>query len=82
VDYYFIQEDGAMFKATMPYEPYFYLSCRVSFISCKATGAHQMKSGTETIVEEWLMKRFEGTLVRVEREKKWDLDLVSLRYNE
>jgi hypothetical protein len=30
VDYYFIQDDGSMFKVTMPYEPYFYVTCRVS----------------------------------------------------
>jgi DNA polymerase epsilon subunit 1 len=33
--------------------------------------------GTETIVEEWLLKRFEGLLVRVERQQKWDLKVVS-----
>ncbi|ORX34724.1 hypothetical protein BD324DRAFT_652983 [Kockovaella imperatae] len=60
VDFYFIQEDGGMFKATVPCEPYFYVTCR---------------GGSETIVEEWMMKRYEGTLIRVEREKKWDLDL-------
>ncbi|WVQ80319.1 DNA polymerase epsilon catalytic subunit A [Cryptococcus sp. DSM 104549] len=60
VDFYFIQDDGGMFKATVPYEPYFYLSCR---------------GGTETIVEEWLLKKYEGTVVRIEREKKWDLNL-------
>lgn len=30
VDYYFIQDDGMMFKSTINYEPYFYLACRVS----------------------------------------------------
>lgn len=30
VDFYFIQDDGGMFKATVPYEPYFYVTCRVS----------------------------------------------------
>jgi DNA polymerase epsilon subunit 1 len=33
VDYYFIQDDGGMFKATIPYEPYFYITCRVSIES-------------------------------------------------
>ncbi|RXK36753.1 DNA polymerase epsilon catalytic subunit A [Tremella mesenterica] len=60
VDFYFIQDDGGMFKATVPYEPYFYITCR---------------AGTERTVEEWLVKRFESLLVRVEREKKWDLSL-------
>jgi hypothetical protein len=31
------------------------------------------------MVEEWLLKRYEGLLVRVEREKKWDLNLVGDR---
>ncbi|OCF45186.1 DNA polymerase epsilon catalytic subunit A [Kwoniella heveanensis CBS 569] len=60
VDFYFIQDDGGMFKATVPYEPYFYVTCR---------------AGTETIVEEWLLKRYEGVLIRIQREKKWDLSL-------
>lgn len=29
VDYYFIQEDGGMFKATVAFEPYFYVVCKV-----------------------------------------------------
>lgn len=35
VDYYFIQEDGGMFKSTICYEPYFYIACRVrDVLSC------------------------------------------------
>lgn len=30
VDYYFIQDDGGMFKCTYFYEPYFYIACTVS----------------------------------------------------
>lgn len=33
VDYYFIQDDGSMFKATLAYEPYFYIATRVSSLS-------------------------------------------------
>lgn len=29
MDYYFIQDDGNMFKATYAYEPYFYIACKV-----------------------------------------------------
>lgn len=29
VDYYFIQDDGGMFKVTLLYEPYFYIACKV-----------------------------------------------------
>lgn len=35
------------------------------------------QGGTESIVEEWLLKRYEGIIIRIEREKKWDLNLVS-----
>lgn len=29
VDYYFIQDDGGMFKCTLTYEPYFCIACKV-----------------------------------------------------
>ncbi|RDB26807.1 DNA polymerase epsilon catalytic subunit A [Hypsizygus marmoreus] len=60
VDFYFIQDDGGMFKCTLQYEPYFYIGC---------------KSGTETIIEEWLNKKYEGLICRITREKKEDLKL-------
>ncbi|TIC52238.1 putative DNA polymerase epsilon catalytic subunit A [Wallemia mellicola] len=58
VDFYFIQDDGGMFKSTLTYEPYFYLCC---------------KPGTEAAVEEWLLRRYEGTIYRIERAHKDDL---------
>ncbi|KAH7890461.1 hypothetical protein F5I97DRAFT_33293 [Phlebopus sp. FC_14] len=60
VDFYFIQDDGGSFKCTMQYEPYFHIAC---------------KSGSESSVEEWLMKRYEGTILRVTRDRKEDLKL-------
>ncbi|KAF9508498.1 hypothetical protein BS47DRAFT_1350248 [Hydnum rufescens UP504] len=60
VDYYFIEDDGGMFKTTVAYEPYFHVSC---------------KPGTEAVVEEWLMKQYEGVIYRIMREKKEDLKL-------
>ncbi|KAJ7293865.1 hypothetical protein C8J57DRAFT_1112502 [Mycena rebaudengoi] len=60
VDFYFIQDDGGMFKCTYQYEPYFYICC---------------KSGTETTIEEWLMKKYEGLICRITRERKEDLKL-------
>ncbi|KAF8154614.1 hypothetical protein B0H34DRAFT_717308 [Crassisporium funariophilum] len=60
VDYYFIQDDGAMFKCTLQYEPYFCIAC---------------KAGTETMIEEWLNKKYEGLICRIVRDKKEDLDL-------
>ncbi|KAI0826611.1 DUF1744-domain-containing protein [Trametes gibbosa] len=60
VDFYFIQDDGGMFKCTLQYEPYFYIAC---------------KSGMETVIEEWLMKRYEGAICRITRERKEDLQM-------
>lgn len=40
VDFYFIQDDGGSFKSTVPYEPYFYVTCRVS-----ANGAYIRSHG-------------------------------------
>ncbi|KAF5354069.1 hypothetical protein D9756_007250 [Leucocoprinus leucothites] len=60
VNFYFIQDDGGMFKCTFQYEPYFCIAC---------------KSGSETAVEEWLRKKYEGTISRIVRDKKEDLKL-------
>lgn len=32
VDFYFIQDDGGMFKCTLQYEPYFYIACKVRLL--------------------------------------------------
>ncbi|KAG9043537.1 DNA polymerase epsilon catalytic subunit [Tulasnella sp. UAMH 9824] len=64
VDYYFIQDDGGMFKATMLSEPYIFISC---------------KSGTEATVEEYLMKKYEGVLHRIVRIKKEDLKMLRFK---
>ncbi|WFD29904.1 DNA-directed DNA polymerase [Malassezia sp. CBS 17886] len=60
VDYYFIQDDASMFKVTVLYQPYFLLGCL---------------PGTESTVEEWLKRRFEGLLHSVERRREDDLSL-------
>ncbi|KAF8880545.1 hypothetical protein BD779DRAFT_1548821 [Infundibulicybe gibba] len=60
VDFFFIQDDGSMFKCTFQYEPYFYIAC---------------KSGTETTIEEWLNKKYEGLICQIVREQKEDLKL-------
>ncbi|KDQ64760.1 hypothetical protein JAAARDRAFT_145864 [Jaapia argillacea MUCL 33604] len=60
VEFYFIQDDGGMFKCTFQYEPYFYIAC---------------KSGMETVIEEWLIKRYEGAILRITRERKEDLQM-------
>lgn len=48
VDYYFIQDDGMMFKSTISYEPYFYLACRVSSASSCGDGEKLTIDLTET----------------------------------
>ncbi|KAF7310481.1 DNA polymerase epsilon catalytic subunit [Mycena chlorophos] len=63
VDFYFIQDDGGMFKCTYQYEPYFYISCKAR------------RNGTETTIEEWLNKKYEGLICRITREWKEDLKL-------
>ncbi|GAA5995500.1 DNA polymerase epsilon catalytic subunit [Rhodotorula paludigena] len=60
VDYYFIQDDGGMFKSTLTYEPYFYIATR---------------SGHEGAVEEWLMRKYEDLITKVQRKRKEDLKL-------
>ncbi|KAG8816446.1 DNA polymerase epsilon catalytic subunit [Serendipita sp. 399] len=53
VDYYFIQDDGGMFKSR--------------------------KTGFENTIEEWLMKKYEGALLKIVRERKEDLRMASLQ---
>lgn len=65
VDLYFIQEDGGMFKSTMTYQPYFYIGSR---------------AGKEGEVEEWLQRRYDGQISKVERVHKEDLQLVRSRF--
>ncbi|EKM53261.1 uncharacterized protein PHACADRAFT_99155 [Phanerochaete carnosa HHB-10118-sp] len=60
VDFFFIQDDGGMFRCTLQYEPYFYIAC---------------KSGMETVIEEWLLKKYEGVICRITRHKKEDLQM-------
>ncbi|TPX45049.1 DNA-directed DNA polymerase [Synchytrium endobioticum] len=58
VDLYFVEEDGGTFKSTVLYEPYFFIKC---------------KEGTEPEVEDFLRRKFEQILLRVERVEKEDL---------
>lgn len=44
----------------MTFEPYFYVGCKL---------------GSETVVEEWLLKKYEGLIIGVSRVKKDDLKL-------
>lgn len=63
VDFYFIEEDGGRFKATLPYQPYFYIAT---------------KKGTEREVSSFLSKKLSGRLAGIDMVDKEDLDLVSV----
>lgn len=60
MDYYFLEEDGSYFRSTVPFSPYFFVRC---------------KSGTETIVEDFLRKKFENLIESIERVEKEDLEM-------
>lgn len=60
VDYYFLEDDGGSFKATLEYDPYFLIAVR---------------KGHEVEVEEWFGKSFEGLLKGVKRVEKEDLQM-------
>lgn len=60
VDYYFIQDDGGSFKATVEYDPYFLIA---------------VKKGHEMEVEEWCRRSFEGLIKKFKRLEKEDLSM-------
>ncbi|KAK3818962.1 MAG: DNA polymerase epsilon catalytic subunit A [Benniella sp.] len=58
IDYYFIQDDGEMFKTTVKYSPYFFIVSKV---------------GLEGDVEEFIRRRFENVVEKITRVPKEDL---------
>ena len=60
VDFYFIEEDGGTFKATLEYDPYIVIAVR---------------RGKEGEVEEWIRRSFEGLVKSVKRVEKEDLKM-------
>jgi DNA polymerase epsilon subunit 1 len=60
VDFYFIEEDGGTFKATVEYDPYFLVAVR---------------RGKEAEVEEWCRRKFEGVVKSVKKVEKEDLQM-------
>ncbi|CAZ83698.1 unnamed protein product [Tuber melanosporum] len=58
VDYYFLDDYGGSFKATVLYDPYFLIAT---------------KRGNEPEVEEWLRRKFEGIIKKTSRLTKEDL---------
>lgn len=66
-----------MFKCTLLYEPYFYVACKVrsSFETVTLQNLLLPQAGMETVIEEWLLKKYEGVLSRITRERKEDLQM-------
>ena len=60
VDYYFLEDDGRSFKATVEYDPYFLIA---------------VKRGKEAEAEEWVQRKFEGAIKSVKRIEKEDLSM-------
>jgi len=60
VNFYFIEEDGNTFKATVEYDPYFLVAVR---------------RGREQEVEEWCRRAFEGLVKKTQRVEKEDLQM-------
>ena len=60
VDYYFLEDDGGSFKATVEYDPYFLIA---------------VKKGREPEVEEWCRRKFEGLVKGLKRIEKEDLQM-------
>ena len=60
VDFYFLEEDGGSFKATVEYDPYFLIA---------------VKRGREAEVEEWCRRNFEGVIKGIKRIEKEDLQM-------
>ncbi|RJE19848.1 DNA polymerase [Aspergillus sclerotialis] len=60
VDYYFLEEDGGSFKATVEYDPYFLIA---------------VKKDHEVEVEEWCRRMFDGIIKKIIRVEREDLKL-------
>lgn len=60
VDYYFLEDNGGSFKATVEYDPYFLIA---------------VKRGFEVEVEEWCRRMFEGLIKKMTKVVREDLKL-------
>lgn len=52
VDFYFIEEDGQRFKATVPYQPYFYIATKKV---CKGVTLHDHSTLGPSKLEDWYL---------------------------
>lgn len=60
VNFYFLEENGKSFKATVEYDPYFLVA---------------VKKDHEADVEEWCQRKFEGMIKSIKRVEKEDLQM-------
>lgn len=60
VDFYFLEDDGGSFKATVEYDPYFLIA---------------VKGGREAEVEEWCRRVLDGVLKNARRVVREDLQM-------
>ncbi|KAI1957403.1 DNA polymerase epsilon catalytic subunit [Ophidiomyces ophidiicola] len=60
VEFYFLEDDGGSFKATVEYDPYFLIAT---------------KRGYEMEVEEWCRRKFEGLVKSTKQVEKEDLQM-------
>ncbi|KAI8985142.1 hypothetical protein BDB01DRAFT_896693 [Pilobolus umbonatus] len=67
VDYYFINDNCETFKATMKYSPYFYIGCKVYSYNFMHI------PGTEQEVEDYLSRRFDNVIEKMQVIQKKDL---------
>lgn len=69
--------DAGQFKSTLAYDPYFFIAVKVRLqLSHSATLLTYAQKGMEGQVEEWLMRKYEGLISKLERRRKEDLKLV------
>ena len=61
VDFYFVEEDGSRFKATLPFQPYFYIMTRPD---------------TERDVSSFLSRKLSGRIAGIDMVDKEDMDMV------
>ena len=61
VDFYFVEEDGGRFKATLPFQPYLYVLTR---------------RDTERDVSSFLSRKLSGRIAGIDLVDKEDMDMV------
>ena len=78
LDLYFLQDDGSSFKATVFFEPYFYLMTRVCLLllSLWFFLSHIFQPDSIDNVQEYLLRKYNKILLSVAKVSKQDLSVV------